>query len=66
LQETGQPNDRRDRWVAYEYAEVRWLHAQLAIPDFTTIELFNPGTHHEHIWVSAQVLELAAAILEVR
>jgi len=32
-----------DRWVAYEYAKVKWLYAQLAIPDRTEIECFNGG-----------------------
>ncbi|MDP2998743.1 MAG: hypothetical protein Q8N47_14755 [Bryobacterales bacterium] len=38
-------NDRvgRDRWVAYEYAKVRWLYAQFGIPERTAIEYFNGG-----------------------
>jgi hypothetical protein len=33
----------RDRWVAYEYAKVRWLYTQLGLPDKTEIEYFNGG-----------------------
>ena len=33
----------RDSWVAYEYAKVRWLYTQFAIPDKTEIEFFNGG-----------------------
>jgi dienelactone hydrolase len=33
----------RDRWVAYEYAKVRWLYTQLGLGDKTTIEYFNGG-----------------------
>ena len=38
-------NDRvaRDQWVAYQYAKVRWLYAQLGIEDRTEIEYFNGG-----------------------
>ncbi|MCL4401700.1 MAG: dienelactone hydrolase family protein, partial [Acidobacteria bacterium] len=38
-------NDRvgRDRWVAYEYANVRWLYTQLGLRDRTEIEYFNGG-----------------------
>jgi hypothetical protein len=38
-------NDRvgRDRWVAYEYAKVRWLYTQLGLADRTEIEYFNGG-----------------------
>ena len=38
-------NDRvgRDQWVAYEYAKVRWLYAQLGLADRTEIEFFNGG-----------------------
>ncbi|MBN2130422.1 MAG: dienelactone hydrolase family protein, partial [Sedimentisphaerales bacterium] len=32
-----------DRWVAYEYAKVRWLYAQLGIADRTEIEFFQGG-----------------------
>jgi dienelactone hydrolase len=32
-----------DRWVAYEYAKVRRLYAQMGIPDRTAIEYFNGG-----------------------
>ena len=32
-----------NRWVAYEYAKVRWLYAQLGIPERTAIEYFNGG-----------------------
>jgi hypothetical protein len=37
----------RDDWVAYEYAQVRLLYAQLKIPDRTTIEFFD-GPHTIH------------------
>lgn len=33
----------RDRWVAHEYAKVRWLYAQLGIADHTEIEFFQGG-----------------------
>ncbi|MGC9036295.1 MAG: hypothetical protein ACP5K7_10765, partial [Verrucomicrobiia bacterium] len=33
----------RDHWVAYEYAKVRWLYAQLGIADRTQIEFFQGG-----------------------
>jgi len=33
----------RDQWVAHEYAKVRWLYAQFALTDKTTIEYFNGG-----------------------
>jgi dienelactone hydrolase len=33
----------RDQWVAYQYAKVRWLYAQLGIEDRTEIEYFNGG-----------------------
>lgn len=33
----------RDQWVAYEYAKVRWLYAQLGIADRTEIEFFQGG-----------------------
>jgi len=33
----------RDRWVAYEYAKVRYLYTQLGFPDRTEIEYFNGG-----------------------
>ena len=33
----------RDRWVAYEYAKVRWLYTQLGIPERTEITYFNGG-----------------------
>jgi dienelactone hydrolase len=38
-------NDRvgRDQWVAYQYAKVRWLYAQLGLRDKTAIEFFNGG-----------------------
>jgi len=38
-------NDRvaRDQWVAYEYAKVRWLYAQLGLSGQTEIEFFNGG-----------------------
>lgn len=38
-------NDRvsRDQWVAYEYAELRWLYAQIGMEDRTEIEYFNGG-----------------------
>ena len=38
-------NDRvgRDHWVAYQYAKVRWLYAQLGLEDRTAIEYFNGG-----------------------
>jgi len=38
-------NDRvsRDRWVAREYAKVRWLYAQLGLESSTEIEYFNGG-----------------------
>lgn len=32
-----------DQWVAYEYAKVRWLYAQLGLADRTAIEFFNGG-----------------------
>ncbi len=32
-----------DPWVAYEYAKVRWLYAQLGLADRTAIEFFNGG-----------------------
>ena len=33
----------RDQWVAYQYAKVRWLYAQLGLADRTEIEFFNGG-----------------------
>jgi dienelactone hydrolase len=33
----------RDHWVAYEYAKVRWLYAQLGLADRTAIEFFQGG-----------------------
>ncbi len=36
-----------DEWVAYEYARVRWLYAELGIPDRTAITFF-PGPHAIH------------------
>ena len=33
----------RDRWVAYEYAKVRWLYEQFGLADRTEIEYFNGG-----------------------
>ncbi|MCH8218927.1 MAG: dienelactone hydrolase family protein [Planctomycetes bacterium] len=33
----------RDRWVASEYAKVRWLYAQLGIAERTEIEFFQGG-----------------------
>jgi dienelactone hydrolase len=33
----------RDQWVAYEYAKVRWLYAQLELEAKTEIEYFNGG-----------------------
>ncbi len=33
----------RDRWVAHEYAKVRWLYAQLGLAEKTDIEFFNGG-----------------------
>jgi dienelactone hydrolase len=33
----------RDSWVAYEYAKVRWLYAQLGLADRTEIEFFQGG-----------------------
>jgi dienelactone hydrolase len=33
----------RDQWVAYEYAKVRWLYAQLGLASETEIEYFNGG-----------------------
>jgi len=33
----------RDRWVAHEYAKVRWLYAQIDIADRTEIEFFQGG-----------------------
>ncbi|RIH67015.1 hypothetical protein D1164_00855 [Mariniphaga sediminis] len=36
-----------DEWVAYEYAKVRRLYANLGISDRTTIEFFN-GPHEIH------------------
>jgi dienelactone hydrolase len=33
----------RDQWVAYEYAKVRWLYAQLGLSSETEIEYFNGG-----------------------
>jgi hypothetical protein len=36
-----------DCWVAYEYAKVRWLYANLGQGDKTTIEFFN-GPHAIH------------------
>jgi cephalosporin-C deacetylase-like acetyl esterase len=36
-----------DEWVAYEYAKVRKLYADLKIPDRTTIEFFD-GPHTIH------------------
>ena len=32
-----------DRWVAYEYADVRRLYAMLGIPERTAIEFFQGG-----------------------
>ena len=38
-------NDRvgRDQWVSYEYAKVRWLYAQLGMPERTEMEFYNGG-----------------------
>jgi dienelactone hydrolase len=36
-----------DEWVAYEYAKVRRLYAQLGLPERTAIEFFNGG-HEIH------------------
>jgi len=33
----------RDRWVAHEYAKVRWLYAQFGLRDRTEIEFFQGG-----------------------
>jgi dienelactone hydrolase len=33
----------RDQWVAYEYAKVSWLYAQLGLSDETEIEYYNGG-----------------------
>ncbi len=33
----------RDPWVAYEYAKVRWLYAQLGLADRTEIQYFQGG-----------------------
>jgi hypothetical protein len=33
----------RDRWVAYEYAKVRWLYAQFNLSERTAIEYFQGG-----------------------
>ncbi len=33
----------RDQWVAYQYAKVRWLYAQLGLAHRTEIEFFNGG-----------------------
>lgn len=33
----------RDRWVAHEYAKVRWLYTQLGLADKIEIEYFNGG-----------------------
>ncbi|MBC8353990.1 MAG: hypothetical protein H8E66_18500 [Planctomycetes bacterium] len=33
----------RDRWVAHEFAKVRWLYAQLGIADRVDIEFFQGG-----------------------
>lgn len=33
----------RDRWVAHEFAKVRWLYAQLGIADRVEIEFFQGG-----------------------
>jgi dienelactone hydrolase len=33
----------RDQWVAYEYAKVQWVYAQLGLADKTAIEYFNGG-----------------------
>lgn len=33
----------RDRWVAHEYAKVRWLYAQFGLGDRTEIEFFQGG-----------------------
>lgn len=33
----------RDQWVAYEYAKVAWLYAQLGLADATQIEFFQGG-----------------------
>jgi hypothetical protein len=36
-----------DSWVSYEFAKVRWLYANLGLPDKTEIEYFN-GPHCIH------------------
>ncbi len=33
----------RDRWVAHEYAKVRWLYAQYGLADRTDITFFQGG-----------------------
>ena len=33
----------RDRWVAHEFAKVRWLYAQLGLADRVEIEFFQGG-----------------------
>lgn len=55
-----------DEWVAYEYAKVRRLYAELGIPERTDIEFFN-GPHtingegtfrflHEHLdWLEPKL-----------
>ena len=35
--------ERGHQWVAYQYAKVRWLYAQLALADKTETEFFNGG-----------------------
>jgi dienelactone hydrolase len=60
----------RDRWVAHEFAKVRWLYAQLGLADRVEIEFFQGGHSingegtfaflHKHLdWREPQVDESA-------
>jgi hypothetical protein len=33
----------RDRWVAYEYAKVKWFYTQFGMGEKTGVEYFNGG-----------------------
>jgi len=55
-------NDRvaRDQWVAYQYAKVRWLYAQLGLSGQTEIVQRRPHDQWKrYLRVSAQVFKLA-------
>ena len=58
-----------DPWVAYEYAKIRWLYANLGQGERTEIEFFN-GPHAIHGVGTYQFLleapEVAGAVIAFR